>query len=323
MTDLVNPVRLLDLEPRLDTFREEVLDGLWRSPKRLPCKFFYDDRGSQLFDAICELDEYYPTRTELDILHRHVGAMAAAIGPRCRVVEYGSGSGVKTRILLDALEEPVAYVPIDISREHLLRSARRLAAAYPDLEVLPVCADYTQSFDLPDSTRLARRTVVYFPGSTIGNFDLDEAREFLRHIGAICGPGGGLLIGVDLKKDPTILHAAYNDAQGVTAAFNLNLLARINRELGADLRLDHFAHYAFYSPEPGRIEMHLVSLSDQTAEVGGEAIAFEHGESILTEYSYKYSLGGFRRLAADASFDVQDVWVDDHHRFSVQYLTVR
>jgi dimethylhistidine N-methyltransferase len=250
------------------------------------------------------------------------GAMADLLGPRCLLVEYGSGSSTKTRFLLDHLREPAAYMPIDISKAHLVEAATALAEAYPDLEVLPVCADYTTDFALPLPAKPATRTVVYYPGSTIGNFDRKPAQRFLRHIAQVCGPGGGLLIGVDLRKHPGKLHHAYNDWEGVTAAFNLNLLARINRELGADFDIRQFSHYAFYNPREGRVEMHLVSLANQVVHVGDEAFPFVIGESIWTESSYKYSLEAFAEMAASARFRVEQVWTDSQHLFSVQYLTV-
>jgi dimethylhistidine N-methyltransferase len=313
--------RLHDLSPKRDDFRSQVGVGLGQKRKTLPCKFFYDQRGSQLFDQICELPEYYLTRAELEILLAHAPAMAAALGPQCRVIEYGSGSSLKTRLLLDALHEPGAYVPLDISREHLLDAARRLSASYPNLKLLPVCADYTRPFSVPDCVG-ARRTVVYFPGSTIGNFEPYDARAFLRAAANRCGPGGGLLIGVDLKKDPAVLHAAYNDAAGMTAAFNLNLLHRINRELEGAFAVDRFAHYAFYNPRLGRIEMHLVSQARQTARAGGAQFHFREGETIFTESSYKYTLNEFESLAAASGWIVRQVWTDDRKLFSVQYLTV-
>lgn len=316
------PARSQEHAPQKADFRAQVLHGLGQSRKHLPCKFFYDRRGSQLFDQICELPEYYLTRTELGILEAHVQEMADAIGARCLLVEYGSGSSRKIRLLLDHLRDPAAYVPFDISREHLLDAAARLAAAYPRLNILPVCADYTRPFELPACDG-ASRTVVYFPGSTIGNFDPHEARAFLRAAADRCGPGGGLLIGVDLKKDPAVLHAAYNDAAGVTAAFNLNLLVRINRELDGNFNLDRFAHYAFYNPRLGRIEMHLISQADQVVTIGGHRIAFGEGETIFTEGSYKYTLGEFQSLARSSGWEVQTVWTDPRELFSVQYLRVR
>ena len=315
-------LQLADFAPEPSSFRDEVLCGLRRAQKELPSKFFYDERGSQLFEQITALDEYYLTRTELGIMRDHAGEMAAVLGPRCLLIEYGSGSSTKTRLLLNHLLQPAAYVPIDISKEHLIQAASALAAAYPALEVLPVCADYTTDFALPTPTTPVARRVVYYPGSTIGNFDREPALRFLRHIAYVCGPRGGLLIGVDLRKDPVKLHHAYNDWEGVTAAFNLNLLARINCELGADFPLDRFHHYAFYNPREGRVEMHLVSLADQTVHVGDAAFSFAVGESIWTESSYKYRLADFAAMAGAAGFAVEQVWTDPQELFSVQYLTV-
>ncbi len=305
----------------LADFYDEVLSGLRQTPKTLPCKFFYDERGSRLFDQICELPEYYPTRTEMGIMQAHVDEMTARFGPDCRLVEYGSGSSLKTRILLDHAPHLAAYVPVDISREHLRRSAQALRAAYPALEVLDVCADYTQEFSLPSCRRAAASTGVYFPGSTIGNFPPSEAAPFLTRMAALCGKNGGLLIGVDLKKDTQTLEAAYNDAQGVTAAFNLNLLTRINRELDGNFALDQWEHRAIYNPVEGRIEMHLVSRRDQPVRIGNAAICFDRGETIHTESSYKYNLDGFATLAQSAGWRVENVWTDPERLFSVQYLT--
>ena len=318
------PPALDGFGPGRDRMLAEVLAGLRRRPgrKRLPCKYFYDAGGSRLFDRICELPEYYLTRTELAIMRRHAGEMAHAIGRRAVLIEYGSGSSTKTRVLLDHLAAPAAYVPIDISGDHLDQAARGISRAYPHVDVRPVCADYTAHVDVPDPDASAARRVVYFPGSTIGNFEPDDALSFLRGIARVCGPGGGLLIGVDLKKDPATLHAAYNDAQGVTAAFNLNLLARLNRDLGTNFDLGGFAHYAFYNPRKGRIEMHLVSQLPQAVDVGGKAIPFAEGESVFTESSYKYTLLDFARLATGAGFTPQMVWTDAERRFSVHYLVV-
>jgi dimethylhistidine N-methyltransferase len=319
------PPAVADFGPGPDRMRADVLAGLRRARKRLPCKYFYDATGSKLFDDICELDEYYLTRTELAIMREHARDMCAAIGPDAMLIEYGSGSSTKTRIVLNHLKRPAGYVPIDISGEHLAQSAHALSCSYSALDVLPVCADYTHAFELPEPARDAARRVVYFPGSTIGNFEPGDAREFLRNIADVCGPGGGLLIGVDLKKDPAVLHAAYNDARGVTAAFNLNLLARLNRELGANFDLSAFAHYAFYNPRKGRIEMHLVSGRRQTVRFGGDggdAVQFDDGESIFTESSYKYACADFSRLARSAGFTPKQVWTDAERRFSVHYLVV-
>jgi len=313
---------LRDFGPEASDFRRDVLAGLRRSPRSIPSKYLYDERGSELFERICELQEYYPTRTELAITRKHLAEIADCLGPRCLLVEYGSGSSLKTRILLDRLEEPAGYVPIDISREHLARSAAELDAAYPGLEVLPVCADYTGDYDLPRPRREPRHVVVYFPGSTIGNFTPPEARDFLAHVAEVCGPGGGLLIGVDLVKGREILERAYDDAAGVTAAFNRNLLARANRELGADFDPDGFAHLAVWNAELGRIEMHLESRRDQEVRVGDERLCFRAGERIHTENSYKYEVDQFAALAGSAGLDMVAVWTDPERLFSVQYLEV-
>ena len=310
----------IEVDQSTATFLDEVKAGLAQPQKAIPSKFFYDQRGSALFDQITELDEYYPTRTETAIMERHIEAMAARLGKRVLLVEYGSGSSTKTRILLDHLDL-AAYVPIDISCEHLFRTSEGLTEVYPGLEVLPVCADYTSAFALPDVR--AARTVVYFPGSTIGNFKPKEARDFLQRIADVCGVGGGLLIGVDLKKDRAVLEAAYDDSEGVTAQFNLNVLRRINSELGANFDLDAFAHRAVYNTEEGRVEMHLVSLKDQKVLLDGTSVAFEKGETVHTENSYKYSLEGFARLAAYAGFEIEEVWTDENEQFSVQYLEVK
>jgi len=316
-------IQIQDCAPEIDRLRDEVLQGLCRPSKTIPCKYFYDERGSELFEQICSLEEYYLTRAELSIMEDHVREMAAVIGAGCLLIEYGSGTGRKTRLLLDCLESPVAYVPIDISRKILEASAVALASDYPALEVLPVCADYTLQFSIPRSRRSASRRVVYFPGSTIGNLSALEARRFLERIGDQVGRAGGLLIGVDLKKDAAVLEAAYDDCDGVTAAFNKNLLVRINRELDGDFQLDRFQHQAFYNQEYGRIEMHLVSLVRQSAHVDGVQVSFAQGETICTEHSYKYDLDEFAKLAESAGFTVQKLWTDSQEHFSVQYLTTR
>ncbi len=310
---------LLDFHPETESVRDEVLDGLRDTPKHLPSKLFYDERGSQLFDAICELDEYYPTRTEQAIMETHVEAMGEAIGPEALLVEYGSGSSMKTRILLDHADDLAGYVPIDISRDHLMQAAETIAARYPELDVLPVCADYTADYHLPEPAVSPERMVVYYPGSTIGNFTPEAARDFLAHIAGQVGPEGGLLIGVDLQKDEALLRAAYNDAKGVTATFNKNLLRRINRELDADFDLGRFRHEAIYNAGEGRIEMQLISEADQQVTVAGVDIPFATGERITTEYSYKYTVKGFAALAAAAGWSVEDVWTDADRLFSVQY----
>ncbi|MEX1369046.1 MAG: L-histidine N(alpha)-methyltransferase [Nannocystaceae bacterium] len=312
---------LVDQAPALEQFRRDVLAALARAPqKELPTQYLYDARGSALFDRICELPEYYPTRTELRIMEDHAAAMAEAIGPGALIIEYGSGSSVKTRRLLERLEAPAGCVLVDISREHLLRSAEELADAFPHVEVLPVCADFTQPFEIPTPRVRAQRHAVYFPGSTIGNFLPAAAQRLMGQMAQQAGPGGGLLIGTDLRKDPAVLEAAYNDAQGITAEFDLNLLRRINRELGADFDLQAFDHRAIYDQQLGRIEMHLISALEQVVTLAGRRFSFAKGETIRTEYSHKYSIDGFRQLAATAGFGGQRVWLDDDELFAVHYL---
>lgn len=308
------------LKPERERLLAEVLGGLRKPKKELPSRYFYDKRGSHLFERICMLDDYYIPRTEASIMEAHIDDMADLIGPHVLLIEYGSGSCEKMRFLLDHLREPVAYIPIDISREQLLHVTQELAADYPRLQILPVCADYMSSFELPVPKRSFDRAVVYFPGSTIGNFDPIPARHFLQHVAGVCGPGGALLIGVDLKKDPAVLHRAYNDKEGVTAAFNLNLLERINRELNCDFQLEWFRHYAFYNPWESRIEMHLISLRDQIVHLDEETFTFSRGEGIWTENSYKYNLDEFEQMAVSAGFRTERVWTDERKWFSVQYL---
>jgi dimethylhistidine N-methyltransferase len=313
---------LLDFEPTTGTFFEDVVAGLSEFPRSLPCKYFYDELGSRLFDEICELDEYYLTRDESAIMERYAGEMAEQIGPGVMLVEYGSGSSVKTRLLLDYLCDPVAYVPVDISREHLQRTANDLAVAYPRIEVLPVCADFTEEFHLPDAKRNPTHSAVYFPGSTIGNFEPAEARAILIRIAALCGTGGGLLIGIDLQKDVDTIEAAYNDARGVTSAFNLNLLSRINRELDGDINVQQFEHEAKYNEEVGRVEISLVSQCEQEVCMRDESFTFTEGEAILTEYSHKYTIAGFAKLANDVGLTLRRHWTDEHERFAVLHLAV-
>lgn len=314
---------MYDQSPAPDDFRADVLRGLSTPNKRLACKYLYDAAGSKLFEQICDLPEYYLTRTELGIMHRHADEMAAMIGERCLLIEYGSGSSTKTRILLDRLESPAAYVPVDIAREQLLEAAAALADDYPALAVRPVCADFTLPFTLPELEQKPRRRAVYFPGSTIGNFTPAEAGALLSQTAKVCGPGGALLLGADLKKDRQVLEAAYNDRAGVTAAFNLNLLQRINRELDAAFAIDGFSHQALFNERESRIEMHLVSRRRQRVPVAGREITFSEGESICTEYSYKHSLTALREIAERASFTVEKTWLDRQGYFSVIYLTVR
>ncbi len=309
-----------DHRPGNGHFLAEVLDGLGKAHKELPSKYFYDRRGALLFEDICNLEEYYIPRTEAAIMRENAAEMAHLLGERLLLLEYGCGDCAKTRILLDNLKKPAGFVPIDISFEQLQRVGADLTREYPGLEVLPVCADYTCDFDLPRPAKPVGRRAVYFPGSTLGNFDPLPARRFLERMGAACGPGGALLIGVDPKKEPAVLHRAYNDSRGVTAEFNLNLLRRVNAELGADFALERFAHYAFYNPAESRVEMHLVSLAAQDVQIGEHVFAFAAGESIWTESSYKYTETEFAELAATAGFRVERIWTDARRWFSVQYL---
>ena len=318
----VSPFTFVDLQPVADGFLEDVLTGFGRMPKALSPKYFYDALGSDLFEAICELPEYYPTRTELALMHGHAAEMAASLGEHCLLIEFGSGAGTKTEILLEALR-PAAYVAVDISPAALRAAAPRIAERHPGTPVIAVCADYMQPLDIPGlSSFAAARRVVYFPGSTIGNLTPAEARDFLRDALRLVGPGGAMLVGVDLKKDPAILHAAYNDAQGVTARFNLNLLRRINCELGANFDLQQFRHLAFYDPVAGRIEMHLESLCPQTVMIAGRQFEFAAGERVHTENSYKYSIAEFRELARGSGFRAQQVWCDPLDHFAVHLLEV-
>jgi dimethylhistidine N-methyltransferase len=316
-------IAFYDLAPGEESFRDAVFAGLSRANKRIPCKFFYDARGSALFEEICRLPEYYLTRTEIAILEDSSADIAAHMGPHCRLIEFGSGASHKVRILLQALDRPAAYVPVDISREHLRDAAIGLAEDFPSVPVIAVCADYTRPFRLPPLPGAGGKRVGFFPGSTIGNFEPDAAVAFLGNYARILGSGGEMLIGVDLKKDVEILEAAYNDRAGVTAAFNLNLLERINRELDGDLDLDGFEHVAFYNETAGRVEIYIRSLADQPARIAGTRFDFAADELIHTEYSYKYSVGEFRELAAEAGFRPVDTWTDPAELFSVHYFRLR
>jgi L-histidine N-alpha-methyltransferase len=298
----------------------EVLQGLTAERKTLPPKLFYDARGAALFEEICQQPEYYLTRAELSILRARAGEIAALAGPDCALVEYGSGAGVKVRLLLDALDHPLAYVPIDISREQLQRVARELSHEYPRVAVIPVAADYTAPIELPTLPAGARR-LAFFPGSTIGNFHPAEAAAFLSRMRRTLGPGGALVLGVDRRKDVRALHAAYDDAAGVTAAFNLNVLARLNREQGATFDLSRFAHRAPFNGSASRIEMHLESRVAQTVSIAGTDIHFAAGETIWTESSYKYDEARLEQLASAAGFTIERLWTDDDARFWVAMLT--
>lgn len=301
----------------------EVLQGLSDSYKTLPCKYLYDEKGSELFDRICELDEYYPTRTELKIMRDNIPEILQFIPPNSLLIELGSGSSLKTRMLLDNHPDLAGYVPVDISEEFLLDTAEKLRNRYPEIPIMPMVADYTHPFEITDLNLQHDHVVVYFPGSTIGNFLPEQAETFLRQISSICENEGGLLIGVDLKKDSKILERAYNDSDGITAAFNMNILSRLNRELDANFDTDAFRHEAVYNQALGRVEMHLISLQEQDINVGEDIIHFNKGESIHTENSYKYEISGFSKMAENAGFTPQRVWTDENQYFGVLYLTLQ
>lgn len=307
-----------DYAPEQSDFLEDVIDGLRNNQKSISPKYFYNQRGSELFDEICKQPEYYPTRTEVSILQDNAEAIAELIGPNCVLIELGSGVSEKIRLLFDVLS-PASYLGIDISKDFLLLSTKRLARDYPDLEVHAVCADFSQQLELPEQC-LSDKHVAFFPGSSIGNFEPDDAVRLLKEVASMVGRGGKFLIGVDLKKDKSTLSDAYNDAEGVTADFNLNLLARMQNELNVDIDVSQFTHKAFYNEDLGRIEMHLISNSDQVIVVDGEDFVFAENETIHTESSYKYHIDEFAKLALKAGFDVEEVWTDESQLFSVQCL---
>lgn len=300
-------------------FAEALHHALAHFPRQIAPTYFYDARGSALFEAICDLPEYYVTRTEMHILADHGPDIARCIGPRAELIEFGAGSSRKLRSLLPSLHEPMRYVPLDISGVHLHAEARALAMDHPALEICPVVADFNQPFDIPAPRSGTRQRVGLYLGSSLGNFDRHEALGFLQ-MAARQVSGGALLVGIDLVKDPAVLHAAYNDASGVTAAFNLNLLARANHELGADFDLAHFAHHACYHPPTQRVEMHLISMRRQTVHLQGRAYEFQEGESLHTENSHKFTLRGFRELAGQAGLRPGPVWLDAQGWFALQWL---
>ena len=308
------------IPPATSDLLSDVIAGLSSDPRTLPCKYFYDEQGAALFQKICELPEYYITRTEIDILSRYHAEIASQIGPNVELIGLGTGAGTKTTILIEALDKPAVYIPVDISEKQLRKSTAVFQKIFPNLEILPVCADYLQPVVLPSPRREAARNVVYFPGSTIGNFEPNEALEFLRRIANVSGRGGGLLIGADLQKDQNVIEAAYNDSAGVTAQFNLNLLVRLNREVGADFDPSHWRHRAIYNSEAGRIEMYLISQADQTVRIQDREFHFRAGERILTEHSYKHTPEGFISLAGKAGFDFVELWTDDARLFGVFYF---
>jgi dimethylhistidine N-methyltransferase len=302
-----------------DAALEEIIDGLKQPEKMISPKYFYDERGSKLFDDITHLPEYYPTETELGIMRDNMEEIAALVGSQASLIEFGSGSSRKTRVLLQGLNELAVYVPVDISEDHLITAAKKIRSEFPGLEVLPVVADFTHPFALPNPTVMPLRNVVYFPGSTIGNFTDDAAHELLEVMYQEAGEHGALLIGVDLQKDPAIIERAYNDSAGVTAKFNLNMLSHLNREFGFDFDTNYYSHSAHYDEDEGRIELRLISLRGQIVTAGGEKIPVDAGEAILTEYSHKYTLDGFAAMAERVGFSVAKVWTDAEQLFSVQY----
>lgn len=305
----------MSIAAELDT----IIDGLLLPEKMISPKYFYDERGSQLFDQITHLPEYYPTETELGIMNNNMDEIVALIGEHASLIEFGSGSSHKTRALLGSLKDLAAYVPVDISEDHLLESSAQIQLEFPHLEVLPVVADFTRSFSLPNPKLMPLKNIVYFPGSTIGNFTHDAAHDLLRVMYQEAGAHGALLIGVDLQKDTAIIERAYNDSAGITAAFNLNMLRHLNQVFGFDFDLDCYAHSARYDEAEGRIEIRLVSSCDQIVTAGDAEILIREGEAILTEYSHKYTLDGFREMASNAGFEIERVWTDADALFSVQY----
>ena len=312
-------IQFYDLHPAADDLRTDVLTGLSRSPRTIPPKYFYDQKGSQLFDQITETEDYYPTRTETQILNSNAGEIAKFIGAGSLLIEPGGGSCSKVKWLLESLH-PCAYVPLDISKDYLWSAAQQTADEYPWLEVHAACTDFTQTMRLPDNLPVATR-VAFFPGSSIGNFHPQDAIGFLNSVAAMVGQGGYLLIGVDVKKNKQILEKAYNDSAGATAAFNLNVLARINRELGADFDLSTWRHYALYNSEWGRVEMHLQSMVEQLVQIDNHEFYFAENETIHTENSYKYNVDEFRQLADQAGFYPKQVWMDENKLFSVHLFS--
>lgn len=312
----------LDPERMLAQEKAEILAGFKARPKRISPKYFYDERGSKLFDKICSLPEYYPTRTEHRIMQQNLAEIADLIGPRAAVIEFGAGSNVKARQLLRRLHVPTAYVPVEISGEYLAEQAEELQQEFPELSIKPVVADFTKPFDLPTHPEEPLRNLIFFPGSTIGNFTRLEARNLLEVMRCEAKPDGALLIGVDLIKDIDVVLPAYNDSQGVTAAFNLNALRHLNNGIGTQFKVDNFKHDAVYDTGNHRVEMRLVSLKQHTVELPGETIFFDKGEHIVTEYSHKYSIESFRALAAEAGWSCEQTWIDEDRLFSVHFLTI-
>lgn len=321
MRDSLKQIEIIDFEPRQSNILKEVLVGLSKSQKTIDPKFLYDKKGAEIFEAICELPEYYPTRTEALILRKHAPEMSRLIGSEAILIEPGSGNGEKVRYLLKSLKKTEAYIPIEISRDILTRMTRELHEEFPGLNVIPICADFSQNLELPVSSQHSKgKRVIFFPGSTIGNFHPDDAVSFLKRAGKLIGENGGLLIGVDLKKDKENFELAYDDPAGVTRSFNLNLLERLNREVNASFDLNNFEHEAFYNEELGRVEMHLRSKIPQLVRVHETMFRFREGETIHTECSYKYTTEEFCELAAKAKFRIRKFWKDPDKMFCVYYF---
>ncbi|HEX9746647.1 MAG TPA: L-histidine N(alpha)-methyltransferase [bacterium] len=314
---------LYDMEPVRTDVRQDIIEGLSSPRKFIPSKYFYDKRGSELFEQITMLDEYYVTRTELSIMREHIVDIAKSIGPECTLFEFGSGSGIKTHMLLSHMEDPVAFIPIEIEKTILVKSSEKIAESFPNLEVMPVCADFWMNIELPRSKRAPRSKMGYFPGSTLGNFTSKGSLQFLKKAASMCNHRGGLLVGIDLQKDQDVLEAAYNDSKGVTAAFNLNLIRRINYEFRVDIPEEAFEHYAYYNEEWERIEMHLISKGDLDVDLNGHHVHFSEGEHVLTEYSHKYNPKLFEETASEAGFDVEKYWVDEKKYFCIHMLRLR
>ena len=314
-------IKLYDFEPDTNNLYQEVVAGLQKPAKELSDMLAYDERGLELFDQLCQTEDYYLTRAELSIMRKYLGEMVALIGENALLIEYGSGSSLKTRLLLDHLPHLAGYVPIDISKEHLMHVATKIAKQYAHIEVLPVCADYSQPFSLPSPTKPTMRRVAYYPGSTIGHLHPHEAVAFLAQVREKCAPNNGLLIGVDLKKETEILNRAYNDRAGIMVALGLNTLAHVNWRFEANFKLNCFEYDVYYNERLGRIEYYFVSRQEQTVDLNGESVFFRAGERIQNGYSYKYNLDEFAALAAKGGWNVKQVWTDDDQLFSVQYLT--
>ncbi len=314
-------MQIYDCEPQINDLREVVQNGLQQPQKTLPNTLLFDDIGLQLFEKVCDARDYYPARTELALMHECVDQISSLAGSNCLLIEYGSGSIQKTRILLDHLPELAGYVPIDISKDYLVRSASKVALEYPNLEILPVCTDYNQFFNLPCPSNPCKRRLAYHAGITIGNVHPSQASAFLARVRQTCGDHGALLLSVDLKKDPRVLEAAYNDSEERVAAFSLNMLMHLNRELGANFQVEQFRYQSIYNPDMGRMEMYLISCEEQTVYFNDQSFKFASGERIWTDCSYKYTLKEFADIASQAGWSTKHVWQDGDELLSIYYLT--